>query len=268
MTSGSEHEYDFRVSGGDLYEPVLFVIMSALALSACNENQRTITVAGEGVAEAEPTHFSMTANLLSTGDSREEAARRAEATFQNVTQGLEALSGLEEIAVQSDAFIIGTQCEEEDRYRYEQRQRPCEAIAYVAQQRISVEGAPALLAGNAASLATELGAEEARISRYFLADMTDLERRAFAMASAAARERAEAVAASTDTRLGEVLEVIPEGLNRNFAAYRSALEGGDAESVRARDVAVEMSVRPAPVTYTATAYFTYKIEPSVDSEGD
>lgn len=232
----------------------------AIALAACQaETPRTITVTAAGTAEAEATDFNLSIELFARGDTREEAASAGEAMSAAIREALPQLVGLDSFDLQTTSFRLGTICAEEAQTRFGRDAGQCEPVGYAAIQTLRVSGAPATLGANAASLASELGAQSARINGYSNRDHDGLRAEAMLDAANQARARAERIAAALGVGLGQVISAAPEPFG--YGAQDLQVRDHDTVTVRGfrRQPAVQMSVEPGPVTVREELTFVFQL---------
>lgn len=231
----------------------------AVALAACEaETPRTITVTAAGTAEGEATHFALDVAFTVEADTRAEAAREAERVFTALRDGLPELAGLDEITLQTSNFQVQPICVGDQTRRYSNIPLACDTLTYLAGQSVRVTGAPAEEAGNAASLANELGADRAEIRGYTTSLNSELRTQALAAAAMQARTRAEGLAAAVGAELGAIQSVRPETIGRGSVDFSV----NDPDAIRvtgARLPEIAMSVEPGPVAVNEQLTFVFEL---------
>lgn len=233
----------------------------AMALAGTAQAQTaeraTIVVTGQGVAEAAPDTFSLTAEIAGRGADQAEAVRRLVEVQTAVTGAVSKLEGLTEVEVTTGlpqvSQIDGVDCERSQK-------SACEPAGYVATLSVVVEGRPALLGGDAVSLAAERGASDARLSKLYIADDTDLRRRAARAAYADALRQAEAIAEASGrhvVRMTQVEQPRNDPFYSNAYAFNAEEPFYGAASVRPR---TGIGLTPDTVRVQTALQVTFEIE--------
>lgn len=184
----------------------------ALALAGAAKGQETeltrprIIVQGQGVAERPAERFSLNLALVGRGPDQISALRDLAARRQRVLDGLLGLEGVAEAAVGVEAASVegipDSTCEAAPRFS-----NACAPSLFVATVRIAYRASPADRAGDAVSLAGELGATDVRLGQFDVVDSEALVSEATAAAVADARRQATTIAAASGYRLGRLVRV-------------------------------------------------------------
>ena len=144
--------------------------------------------------------------------------------------------------------------------RYDREESDCPVIAYRAQMEINLEASPISRAGDAVSLAAELGAVNAGITGFKLSDTAALRQEADSAAFADARRQADILAAASGQRIVRVLRLQdPDAraiqVNRDESSVDEIVVTG--ARVRPR---VQLNVAPPPVREESRLTVFFEIE--------
>ena len=168
----------------------------------------TIVVQGVGTAESPPDSFFIGGALQGRGDDQVSALRALAEVQGRVTDGIQRLDGLTGARVRTDAVevepLYAQGCRAD---RYDAATAGSPINGYAARMRFQFKGAPASAAGNAVSLAAELGALNVSTTGTDLEDDDALRTEAHRLAFADAQAQAEALAAASGRRLGRILRI-------------------------------------------------------------
>lgn len=166
----------------------------------------TIVVEGRGVAERAPDAFFIGGDLRGEGSDSVGALRALAATQRRVTEGLDDLEGLTAGKLRTQAVevqpIFAGNCQPNRR-----DDDACPVTAYAATMRFQFKGAPAGRAGDAVSLAAELGARRVSITGSEVDDEAALRTDASRLAFTDARRQADTLAAASGQRIVGILRV-------------------------------------------------------------
>lgn len=219
----------------------------------------TIIVTGSGRAERAPDTFAVSANLEGRGADRVSALRRLSEVQLLVGDGLgrlEGLTGSELTTGEVSVRPIRSQACGED--QYDRDELDCPVTGYLASIAITLKGSPVERAGDAVSLASELGAENASFSGGSLSDQAGLADEANRAAFVDARYQAEALAQASGQRIVRTLRV-QEG---DYSPPRLQVREVDDIVVTGsrRRPAVGLSVSPEPVRIDARLTVIFEVE--------
>lgn len=245
------------------------VIGAAAALPVAAQDlgikEPSIIVVGVGKVEVAPDRFTVRATATGQGADQVSALQALAATQSRVTDGLQRLDGLTHRAVSHSSVSVtptfAGDCEEA---RYGGRGAACPITGYTATTEMMFEGAPVDQAGNAVSLASQLGARDASLVNLSLADDTAPRAEASRAAFADARRQADLLAAASGQRIVRVLRM----QQADERAYMYA-EAADAAAPAAADAAVDMelmspnvplSLEAAPQVITSRLAVAFEIQ--------
>lgn len=254
----------YRSSVGSLVTVALVALSSAAMAqvrgsSSLPLDRPTITVTGSGQAEHAPDTFAFTANIEGRGVEQLAALRELNANQSRIMESLPKLEGLSGARVTTGDLAVSpvhaADCEPRGRDA-----SACPITGYRATMPITMSGSPAERAGDALSLAAELGAAGASLESFELSDMQGLREVANRNAFADARHQAETLASASGQRLGRVLRVV----DANARAYGEAqgylsLDDVVVTGTRVRGSA-PITVAPEPVTAQSNISVVFEIE--------
>lgn len=242
------------------------VAAAALALANPTTAQETvlsrpsIVVVGEGRAEQMPDAFGISASLEGRGATQADALRALAGIQERVMGGLRRLDGLSEQRLTTGGLnvepVFAADCATD---RYNRDAGNCPVTGYLASLPIAMEGAPIGRAGDAVSLAAELGAGEAKIEAYALLDTRALQIEANRLAFVDARRQAEALADASGQRIVRILRV----QDPNASRLDEDITGNISEVVVTGSrigAGIPIDVAPPPVAVDARVTVVFEIE--------
>lgn len=241
---------------------IILALTAQLAITAPVLGQTSprpaIVVVGAGHAEAQPDTFTAIARLSGKGADQVAALRSLSEAQTRLGSDLQALDGVEALAVSTSRVSVSPvhgSCEQD---RYGEQREDCPVTGYVAAVDIQARGTPVSQAGAVVSLIAERGAESVTLDQFDLADRDALDAEASRLAFADARRQADRIAAASGQRITRVLRV-EDPQNRI-----GAIEVGRAEDVvvtgsRIRPT-VDLSVSPPPVIVRKQLSVVFEIE--------
>lgn len=217
----------------------------------------TIIVTGTGTARAQPDQFKVEARVEGRGSTQSEALRVLSVSQSRLMEGLPRLDGLTRGRVFTGEVSIdpvaSDACTERSR-----RGEECPPEGYYARTAIVFEGAPAERAGDAVSLASELGAAQASLDGYRLADSAALKAEANRAAFDDAQAQAGRLSDASGRRIVGILRIQdptaarPDGNSTNTDDV--IVTGSRIQS------AVRIHVAPQPVEATSRLTVVFEIE--------
>ena len=241
------------------FAAIALVVASTPTIAQDRLSERpTIVVTGSGQAEAAPDRFSIEAGVVGRGDTQADALRALAAAQNRLMEELPRLEGLTRASLTTGDIAINPihddACE-----RRAGRDQACPLLGYQAGAVTHFEGAPAERAGDAISLASELGAASASLDEYRLSDPAALDARANRAAFLDAQHQANMLAEASGRRIVRILRI----QDPNAARYDEAAAGMIEEVVvtgsRIRQ-AISISVAPQPVTASSRITVVFEIE--------
>ena len=239
---------------------------ATLALPATAQDlgidEPSIVVVGTGLAEAPPDRFRIRATATGQGADQVTALRALASVQSRVSDGLKRLDGLTASEVTNAAVSVsptfGNDCESTP---WSGGDGSCPVTGYVATTEIMFEGAPVERAGDAVSLASELGARQASILDMRLADDSGLRAAAGREAFIDARRQADLLAQASGQRIVRVLRV--QQMDDRMVMMEIAATASAAPADMAMEVAVpavSISVAPEPARVRANLVVVFEIE--------
>lgn len=184
-------------------------LVSAPAVSAQEAGETTrpvIVVQGRGVAERAPDAFFIGGDIRGEGRDSVEALRALTAAQARITEGLSDMEGLTGGTLRTEGVSVEPQFAAD--CRPDRRDSDaCPVSGYSARMRFQFKGSPASSAGNAVSLAAEMGARNVSTTGAEVEDETALRAEASRLAFADAQRQADTLAQASGRRIVRVLRV-------------------------------------------------------------
>lgn len=182
------------------------VLIALPALAQSEIGRPTIVVEGRGVAGRAPDTFFIGGDLRGEGPDSVSALRALADAQARVFEGLNDFGGLSAGKLRTEAVevqpVYADNCSPNRR-----DDNACPVAAYAATMRFQFKGAPATLAGDAVSLAAELGARRVSITGAEVEDEAALRAEANGLAFADARRQADTLAAASGVRIVRLLRI-------------------------------------------------------------
>lgn len=252
--------------------PMLCLLpLAGLAMPAAAQEQapeRTINVSGSGVVRTPPDTALLEFWLRGEGTTSDAATQALSTRQRAVVDGLSRLLGREAEVATGPVTVIevrGSQCQDARGYGSQPRlsEGACAVIGFLATVQGSARTSAVDRAGTAAGLAARLGASDARLQSFTLADPTEAARRATAAALRDAQGRAEAIAAGAGVRLGPITAVRDNNYGAGDLVLNArALSAPPPPPPPAPMAApVALDTRPRPIETRAQVQVTYAILP-------
>lgn len=242
----------------------IVVAATALAAPAAAQdsfaNRPTIVVTGNGRASAQPDTFTVDATIRGRGATQNEALRSLANAQGRLIDAWPKLEGLSRGRVTTGAIALDTlhdpECEQNAR-----RDEECAILAWFATSDLTLEGMPAERAGDAISLASELGATTARLDDYSLSSPEALRAEANRSAFADAQVQAERLSQASGRRLVGILRIQDPSTPRYGDNVGEAMDIEEVVVTGSRiRQAVSIAVAPEPVETTARVIVVFEIE--------
>ncbi|MBI5941305.1 MAG: SIMPL domain-containing protein [Caulobacterales bacterium] len=194
----------------------LFLIAGLLALAAPDLSQaqtldksQTI-ITGIGSVERPAEWATVSLAVVGEGKTSVEALRGLSALQTKLESQLSALVGVKAIDIATSELkvqeVVGSDCERGESYqpRPTLSEGACAVTGYVVTMTMRVKLAPASRAGDAASLAAELGGRGVSLAAFGLNDPSSLRDAAIDAAIQDARAQAAAIAKASGVKLGPI----------------------------------------------------------------
>lgn len=218
----------------------------------------TIVVVGSGSAERAPDTFSVKAAIEESGVNRDAALRAMDATQTRLMQGLVDMEGLTAVRLETEAFSVMPVMDPACEQPYG-RDRDCPVVGYKATMPLLIVASPVARAGDAVSLASELGAASASLEDFSLTDTRELTSQANRAAFADAEQQARALADASGQRILRVLRVSDANARIYATAGLVAPEEVVVTGSRIR-ASVPITVAPPPVRVQSSISVVFEIE--------
>lgn len=213
-----------------------------------------IVVQGRGVAERAPDSFFIGGDIRGEGRDSVEALRAMTAAQTRITDGLSDMEGLTGGTIRTDAVsvepLFAADCAPNRRDN-----DACPISGYSARMRFQFKGSPASAAGNAVSLAAEMGARNVSTTGAEVEDERALRAEASRLAFLDAQRQADTLASASGRRIVRVLRV--QDANARLAELKSG-EIGEIVVTGSRvrpSVAVSFDQPPIEVESRLTVVF-------------
>jgi uncharacterized protein YggE len=226
-------------------------------------DEPSIVVIGTGFAEAPPDRFRIRATAQGQGQDQLSALRALAANQDRVTDGLKRLEGVTAGAVTNAGVSVSPTFDPDcEGARYGGDGAACPITGYTATTELVFEGAPVERAGDAVSLASQLGARQASILEMRLADDSALKAAAGRQAFADARRQADMLAQASGQRIVRVLRVQQTDDRMGLMMEYAAAEAAAAPAVQVELIRPEVAiaVAPEPARAHANLVVVFEIE--------
>jgi len=241
-------------------------VVPAQAALAQESSERIIQVTGTASVETAPDLALLDIYLRGEGATPDAATTALAAKQKAVTGGVLGLLGAGSELTTSNITVIearsGT-CADGRGYGSQPRLNTgdCAVTGYIATMQNAVRTRNVAKAGTAAGLASRLGASDARLQGFALANPEEAQGRASAAAIAAARQRAEAVASGAGVRLGPIVSVRDQA-NFEFGAQARVAPGAPpAPPPPSMAAPIPIDLKPKPIETRAQVFVSYAIVP-------
>lgn len=243
------------------------VAATGLALPAAAQDsfadRPTIVVTGSGEAEAQPDQFEVSISVEGRGATQVEALRVLADAQTRIIETLPQLRGLTDGRVTTGDIILEPDHDPAcGTGEYDRDTSDCPIVGYSVGSDLTFTGSPAERAGDAISMASELGAVRARLDDYALVDMRALQDTANRAAFADAERQARMLADASGRRIVRILRIqdpsarVVDVLAQLPSAYDEVVVTGS----RIPSAAVSIAVAPKPVSATARVTVVFEIE--------
>ncbi|MFC7379058.1 SIMPL domain-containing protein [Brevundimonas sp. GCM10030266] len=222
----------------------------------------SILVTGSAEVEAQPDQFRITVSINGRGATQVEALRNLAAVQTRMMDDLPTLSGLSRSAITTGEIALQPTFDPAcGASQYDRDTDDCPVVGYNVGTELTFKGAPAERAGDALSLASELGAGSARVRDYSVSDMRALREAANRAAFADAERQARMLSDASGRRIVGILR-IQDPSSRLVGADQQDGEMADVVVTgnRVRGPAVSIAVAPEPVTATSRVTVAFQIE--------
>lgn len=238
------------------------LLLSAPAAAQEQPPQRTIQVTGTGVVQSPPDMAMLEFWIRGEGPSSDAAATALAAKQKAIVGGVGELLGAGSEVTTSDVIVVETRdgsCADGNQPRLSVGD--CAVTGFLARMQGRIRTRAIEKAGTAAGLAARLGASDARLQGFALADPEAAVRRAGAAAINDARRRAEAVASGAGVRLGSLMTVRDQSYFSPEANYGVGANSPAAPPAPPPPAAVAIDVKPKPIETRTQVFVTYAIAP-------
>lgn len=224
-----------------------------------------IQVAGRATVETPPDVALLAYSVRGEGETADQASAALAARNKAIVDGVGGLLGAGGRASSGNIVMHqtrGRDCLGERGYGAQSQLSTgaCAVTGYVATSSGEFRTGALAKVGTAVGLAARLGASDARVEQFRLADQAGAQRRATAAALRDARARAEAIAAGSDVRLGPVLSISDQNIYDGAdIVVTGSLMAPPPPAPMAPPVVID--VTPRPITTSAQVTVRYAILP-------
>lgn len=238
------------------------VVATALALPATAQDNLTerpsIVVIGNGGAEAPPDKFAISIAVEGRGETQVDALRTFSEEQARLLEALPQLQGLTDVRMTTGDISVQPRHEPTcGAGEYDRDTSDCPVIGYSVTSDLTFRGSPAERAGDAISMASEIGASSATLNGYALTDIQALQDAANRAAFLDAERQAQMLAEASGRRIVRILRIQDPSARTG--------QPGDLEDVvvtgaRRSMPTVSIVVAPEPVRATARVTVVFEIE--------
>jgi len=241
---------------------LFWTLATAVSAAESPSDRATVEVVGHGEASAPAEVAKLSYTITGEGKSSQEALQAFVAAKMKVEDALKALAGASSIDIQSDnlsvAEVRADACRSSDsRSAYFLATEPCQVIGYLAGLHTTVTLSPAKFAGNALSLASEMGARSPKLDEVDLKDSTAVRVKAVQAALADAHGQAAAIAAASGSQLGPLIKVTDNDARDGTEVGPVIVTAERRNSPISPAVAIDYA--PPPIKRNATFTVVYEL---------
>ncbi|WP_162236470.1 MULTISPECIES: SIMPL domain-containing protein [unclassified Sphingomonas] len=227
------------------------------------ERAPNIQVQGSATVETRPDRARMAYSVRGEGKTADDASRALATTQRAIRDGLGGLLGRDTEMTTGDVAIgevRGPQCDTNPYGRPRLSEGDCAVVGYIATISGMVRTGAIDRIGTAIGLAGRLGARDARLQNFELADVAAAKRRATAAAIVDARNRAETLATGAGVRLGDLLALTDQtGINDVVVQSLGVSRSAGPPAPPAPPPPIPIDVKPKPIETRATVYARFAI---------
>ncbi len=225
------------------------------------DGEPVIVVIGRGQAERPADFYVVEGEIRGEGPDTVAAMAALKARQERVFEGMTAMAGAERIGLETGKLAMSAayppDCEHSSRLR---QSGPCQPSGYTATLPVTMIVRPAALVGRAGSLASELGMDNVEAGGGGLDDDDGLRAQANRAAFADARRQAETLAQAASARLGPLVRL--QDSRATYASDGLINESSEIIVTGSRVMPrVDLTLRPEPVSASATVTAVFRLEP-------
>lgn len=182
-----------------------FGLSNSAADSPAANNQRTLTVQGEGKVSAVPDIATLSIEVSHDGTDLDPALTEVRQQMNKVLAVVKG-QGIEDKDVRTDFFQV------RPKFEYDKRGNP-HPVGYTVTNRVSVKVRELKSTGKVLTAVLNAGATNVNGPDFEIDNPAVLERQALAAATRDAKAKAQAVAEAAGVQLGEILTINPQTVN-------------------------------------------------------
>ncbi len=243
---------------------IALIAAPAAAQTQIVPSERAIEVIGSATVRTAPDIATIAYALRGEGATADQATATLVAVQKAVESGLASLlGGAAELSTGTVALV-----ETRDRSCDDMRGRPrlsqgaCAPTGYLATLDSSIRTTTVDKAGTAVGLAARLGARDARLTGYRLADPAEAVKRATLAAIGDARTRAEAAATGAGVKLGPLLFIKDQTSAPDLlVTARSFASAPPLPAAPPPPPPIKIGLKPQPIETRAQVVLRYAIAP-------
>lgn len=241
---------------------IIIVAAADLAWPAAAQDVLTerpsIVVIGNGGAEAPPDKFAINIAVEGRGETRVDALRTFSEAQARLLEALPQMQGLTDVRMTTGDISVQPRHEPNCGVgEYDRDTSDCPVIGYSVTSDLTFRGSPAERAGDAISMASEIGASSATLNGYALTDIQALQDAANRAAFVDAERQAQMLAEASGRRIVRILRIQdPSAATRQSGSVDDVIVTGARRSLPT----VSIAVAPEPVRTTARVTVVFEIE--------
>lgn len=227
----------------------------------------TIIVTGTGKVSTPPEVATIEYSLAGEGKTADDASRDLVATRKAIVEQLTTVLGGQATVTDSNLVIMpvrSSACQDASGYNAQPRlsQGECAVIGYLATSQGTIRTSQVAKAGTAVGLASRLGARDARIQSFEIADVNAAEHAALAQAVVDAAKQAQAIATAAGRKLGPVISIRDQASGYSDVVVSGSRSFGSLPPAPPPPPPpVEIGLSPRPIETVARIDVVYSLLP-------
>lgn len=248
--------------------PMIVLLLAMVGAPAVaqqvKDREPSIQVVGTATVSTKPDIATLVYWITGEGKTPDAASSELATKQKAIVAGLTGLLGRETQLSSGEISVIETrtpECDGPGNYNNRPRlsEGACAVTGYIASLRGEALTSAVGKAGTAAGLAARLGARDARVQSFGLADPADAQRRATAAAIANARVKAESMASGAGVRLGSLVSLNDQNAANDMMVTGASQRADYGMMPAAPRVSVEIAVSPRSIETTGRVYAQFAI---------
>lgn len=248
----------------------LMLILGSASLAACEMGDTASVITVEGSAEVlvMPDAFELRYTVSHQGADRVALLEAAAREHARLKETLPQLDGLAWARFEDEELNVEPLYNQASCNRYNAEGLDCYIAGYQIEITGNFQAGPAEMAGNAASLSTELGAQSVGVSGFYVREPEQYRVQARLLAGQDAREQATNLSAALGMEVGDVHAIYTINPTHRFRDFRE-FDAGEEESITVtayRTAASRFDIAVTPVVFNETLTVQFTLE--APSAGD